>query len=189
MFEGVQYHVLDLVRKCNFGPLYLSSKWTKIPDLNYWKVDQNCNWTRDQNFRSEKESISVRIGNFGPLWNRSNLQFWSISKRNRVAQKWIFEPIPPHDTKLLQTLFGSNSRLRVLCPCLPGPLFRDIPNFSFSSLNCHFWGKITKMITRVNFWILTDPPYIWFLKFATKIAIIGMAVSRKSRKSYIGWIC
>ena len=34
------------------------------------------------------------------------------------------------------------------------------------SLNCHFWGKITKLITSV---IFTDSPYIWFLKFRNSL--------------------
>ena len=38
-------------------------------------------------------------------------------------------------------------------------------NFGFSSLNCHFSRKIRKMITRVNSWILTKSPYIWFSRF------------------------
>ena len=29
------------------------------------------------------------------------------------------------------------------------------------SINCHFWGKITKMITRMKFWIFTDGSCIW----------------------------
>ena len=47
VFERLQivlYHVLDMVQKCNFAPPYFSSKWTKIADSNYLKVDQNCNW-------------------------------------------------------------------------------------------------------------------------------------------------
>ena len=35
-------------------------------------------------------------------------------------------------------------------------------NFWISSLNCHFWGKITKLITTVNSWInpIYDKTYI-----------------------------
>ena len=36
------------------------------------------------------------------------------------------------------------------------------------SLNCHFRGKITKMITRLNSWIFTNSPYIWFSRFSWK---------------------
>ena len=29
-FDGSQIHMSDLIRKCNFGPPYFSSTWTKI---------------------------------------------------------------------------------------------------------------------------------------------------------------
>ena len=38
-----------------------------------------------------------------------------------------------------------------------------------------FLGKITKIITSVNFEIFTKSPFVWFSKFFTKIDIIGMA--------------
>ena len=40
--------------------------------------------------------------------------------------------------------------------------FREISKFSFSSPNCNFWGKITKMIAKVNSRI---SPYLWFSRF------------------------
>ena len=39
--------------------------------------------------------------------------------------------------------------------------YREISKFSFSSRNCHFWMKITKMIYRLNSRILTNSLYIW----------------------------
>ena len=43
--------------------------------------------------------------------------------------------------------------------------------FSFLIPNCHWWGKITKMITWMNTTILTDFTYNWLFKIFTKIAI------------------
>lgn len=57
--------------------------------------------------------------------------------------------------------------------------FREISKFSISSLNFHFWAKIAKKVTRVNSSIFTNSPYIWFTNFWTKLATIGMAISRK----------
>ena len=50
MFEGVQNHVLELPRKCEFDPLYFSSKWTKLADSNSLKMNESCNLTCDQKF-------------------------------------------------------------------------------------------------------------------------------------------
>ena len=54
MFEGVQNHVLESLRKCKFGPLYFSSKWTKVVDSNSLKVDQSFNLTCDLTKIQEK---------------------------------------------------------------------------------------------------------------------------------------
>ena len=42
IFQGLQNHELESLRKWKFGPLYLFSKWTKVVDLNSLKVDQSC---------------------------------------------------------------------------------------------------------------------------------------------------
>ena len=55
VFERVQYHVLDLLGRCNFGS---KSHRSKIADSNLLKMDQNCSLTRYQ-FR--KEVIVRRI--------------------------------------------------------------------------------------------------------------------------------
>ena len=54
----------------------------------------------------------------------------------------------------------------------------EISKFSFPSLNCHFWGKFTKMIVRSFSWFLTNSP--WFWKIFTDI--IGTAILRKIAK-------
>ena len=41
---------------------------------------------------------------------------------------------------------------------------REISKFPFSSRNCHFWRKITKMMTSE----FSDIYEVWFLKFSTK---------------------
>ena len=47
--------------------------------------------------------------------------------------------------------------------------FREVSKHSFllNCLNCHFWKKITKMVTRVNSRIFTKLPYIWIFKYIT----------------------
>ena len=40
IFQGLQNHELESLRKCKFGPLYFSLKWTKVVDSNSLKVDQ-----------------------------------------------------------------------------------------------------------------------------------------------------
>ena len=44
--------------------------------------------------------------------------------------------------------------------------FREISLFSFSCLICHFWGKITKIITGMNFRIFKNSSYLRFLRFS-----------------------
>ena len=46
--------------------------------------------------------------------------------------------------------------------------FREISTFSFWSLNCHFWGRITKIITRVNPRIFMNSFFKWFSRFPQK---------------------
>ena len=41
-------HMWELPHKCKFGPLYFSSKWTKVSDSNSFKMDESCNLTCDQ---------------------------------------------------------------------------------------------------------------------------------------------
>ena len=69
---------------------------------------------------------------------------------------------------------------------------REISKFSFWRLNCHFWEKIIKMITRINFQILIQPIYEfrWFSEnipmmtiYAKNLKIIYMASSLNSRNS------
>ena len=51
----------------------------------------------------------------------------------------------------------------------------ELPNFKFWAKIVFFWGKIIKMITRMNFWILTNSPYTCFY----------LIFHFKTRKSYI----
>ena len=59
----------------------------------------------------------------------------------------------------------------------PSYNFRDFPR-NFKIFND---GKSQKLI-RVNFWILTNSSYIWFLNFFMKMVIIGIIVLRKIAK-------
>ena len=61
-----------------------------------------------------------------------------------------------------------------IVPVTVGWIPRNFKIFIFS-LNCHFWGKITNMITGMNFRIFTKSPYInsaHFLKIT--ISVIGL---------------
>ena len=53
--------------------------------------------------------------------------------------------------------------LRPKINALPGWIPTNFKTFIFSPKYAIFWGKITKMITRVNSRILTNSPYVWFL--------------------------
>ena len=46
--------------------------------------------------------------------------------------------------------------------------FREISKFSFLSLNCYFWKKITTMMTWMNSRVLTNWLYLWFSRFSWK---------------------
>ena len=61
MFEEVLNHVLELLRKCNFGPLYFYSKWTKVAGWNSFKVIKSYNLTRDQNCWLFLEKFSLNL--------------------------------------------------------------------------------------------------------------------------------
>ena len=56
--------------------------------------------------------------------------------------------------------------------------------FSFRSLNCDSWGKIITMITRMNFRILTNPPYINFAFSLKKSKNFPV----KNLKNHTAWI-
>ena len=64
VFEGVQSHVLELLRKCNFGSLHFSSKWIKVADWNSFEGDQKF-WPKIAIWQVIKNS-------------RVKLQLWSI---------------------------------------------------------------------------------------------------------------
>ena len=53
---------------------------------------------------------------------------------------------------------------------------------------CHFWRKITKMITRLNSRIFTNAPYIWFPLFSWKWPFGNGFFREKFKNSYIGRI-
>ena len=50
VFEEVQYHVFDLLRKFNSSQSYFFVKWAEISIANNLKAEQICNSTRDQKF-------------------------------------------------------------------------------------------------------------------------------------------
>ena len=73
VFEGVHSHVISLLRKSYFAPLnFLFENYDhmcksefgnsdcKIGNSNYWKVEQNRNWTCDYKFR--REIVWSKIG-------------------------------------------------------------------------------------------------------------------------------
>ena len=56
--------------------------WTKIADLNYWKVDQHRIFTRDLESRLDQKCYfeindHVSKSNFSQLLQNSTLRFWS----------------------------------------------------------------------------------------------------------------
>ena len=67
-------------------------------------------------------------------------------------------------------------------------IYRVIPRylkiFGFKPISS-FLRENTKIIIRVNSQIFTNLPYIWFLKFRTKIAFTWMTVFRKNRENHI----
>jgi len=70
-FKGKKFKDYDHVFKSDFGPYSNYSKfqfwsrfllriWSKIGISNYWKVEQNRNWTHDHKFR--REIVWTKIG-------------------------------------------------------------------------------------------------------------------------------
>ena len=47
--------------------------------------------------------------------------------------------------------------------CMTWLISEKFQKFPLLSLNCHFWGKIRKMINRVNSWIQRIKTFIWLL--------------------------
>ena len=71
-----------------------------------------------------------------------------------------------------------------------GSIPRNFKNFIFKA-KLSFWGKITKMLTRMNFQIFTNSPYIWFLQIFHINSHHRNGYFQKinfKRDSYIGWI-
>ena len=77
--------------------------------------------------------------------NQWQLSLWLAVVENRMITKETLKM-----TTMTLKVIISSSRL-------------NSEKFSFLSLNCHFRGKITSMMTRVNSWIFTDSHYIWIL--------------------------
>ena len=63
VFEGVRSHVMNMLRKCDFGPYFYYKFGPKSQIRTIEK------WT--------KITFSRVIINFGPLFNSKNLRFWS----------------------------------------------------------------------------------------------------------------
>ena len=111
VFEGIHYHMLDLLRTCSFDlqslrfeqfesrpkftchqfyrppilhvAINLSPKWTKVADSDNGKMDQSCNLTREF-------LITCQIAILGQ-------NFWSPSKLFQSATfriKWTKVPFP-----------------------------------------------------------------------------------------------
>ena len=96
MFEGVQNHLFELLRKCNFGPKF---SLRNVQSCRFEHFESGPKLQFDMWWK-----INASSCNFGPLSNWSNLQFWSIEAEN-VDQICIYEVIWTRDSELFQTLF------------------------------------------------------------------------------------
>jgi len=111
VFEGVHSHVMNLLRKFDFGQLNFSSKfmitcpnpilvqfsivrisdlvqipillriWTEIDNSNHWKADENRIWTREEKLSGPKSNF--RSKSITWEWTPSNT-FLSQKREPRV---------------------------------------------------------------------------------------------------------
>ena len=69
----------------------------------------------------------------------------------------------------------------IVYPCL-GWIPRNFQNFHFRASIVIFEGKITKIIIRMNFWIFTNSPFIWFSLFSWKWSFLWWPFTWKISK-------
>ena len=120
--------------------LSVSYLWLKSPGARIPLMTHLMTHTFRVNHDNEKRFRERWLAN---IWWRIRLSDWSI--------RWW--------TNLSGGFFSRNfNRAK----------FREISIFEFLSLNCQFWGKVTRIITRVNSWIFSIIPFTWFLKFRPK---------------------
>ena len=82
------------------------------------------------------------------------LNTW-LTINTQYTTRWWFVP------KLFFRVFFSNLTLKLKSCFYSQIMFTVKPKMAFLM-------KITKMITRVNLWIFTNSPYIWFSQFSWK---------------------
>ena len=115
----------------------------------------------------------------------------TYSLRDQTNKSQISVHIRSSTFKRLLTLPNSFKDIKAISELvLMGRLNSEkFQNFQSEALNNYFWWEITKMITRMKSRILKNSPYIWFLRFFNKMAIIGIAsLQWKCKKMLIGWI-
>ena len=109
-----------------------------------------------------------------PSWNISKCSVRKKSQIGEPGSKCIF--VWPIYLKIYEFFLSKKFRDEFRCFSIVSPNSEIFKIVIFKSKLC-FWGKMSKIITRMNSWIFTNSHYLWFLKF-----------SWKSRKSYTGWI-
>ena len=135
-------------------------------------------------------SFIIRPSKSTILKNQNWRYLWTFSKwyRYLAARKIVTTHFIISQVWTTVVFTSDFSRSWLAGPCQKSGLvpmtfhwaeFREVSKHSFLSLNCHFWKKITKMVTRVNSRIFTKLPYIWIFKYITYIAIIEMIIFKK----------
>ena len=108
----------------------------------YWRIMENSSRNFIKIFIFRAVTRAVLLGTGKKIWSKIILIQMAF-----ILSVRLNDPGPrfPGTSRPIWNFGGCIDRLN----------FKKFSKISFSSLNCHFWGKISKRITRVNFYAFT----------------------------------
>ena len=95
MYEGVQYHMLNFLRRCTFGPESYFESGPKVRIRTIRELTKTAIW----------HMINSNVS-FDPF---SNCSHFSSGFGSNLDQKFIYEANPTRDTKFFSTLFRTKN--------------------------------------------------------------------------------
>ena len=153
------------VNPCSFW----TACWDDITNIvtGIWIICVNCSFLKIQLKQSQFQIFNHR----SITRRKQSCHILSLSQKNqglRTVWSYYRTVRSYHRAKYDIRSVSASKRMNLNSKILYYAEFREISKLSFLSLNCHFWEKITKMITRVHSRILKKSPNIWFSKFSWK---------------------
>ena len=152
-------------KKCSWINCIRCFKWTLF-ELHHWSIVDACAFWKYQT----RVVPSIFCMFHQPTSNCFSIsQFRSLKPNMLKKQTWLMFLV------YKSTLCREISKFSFLRQVSGFKYLNQMSTYHLAcgnvlvlSLNCHFWVKITKMITRMNSWRFTNSPYLWFSRFSWK---------------------